>query len=198
MKQKRKIRRRNQININYIIYGAAIMLLLLLIVFLSRGCGVSVKSPEKVVKSLVNNSIYGNERKVKMCYGVKKAIPEILQKEIDSTIKYYEAHRSEKAEILECDILYEEENRSYVYIIYNLILEDEQEYPCIGTYMVKKEKNKYYIMSSEEITDDMRNSAADAYAKFMTTDMYKTYTKNYEAFSKRNPGYEDRIAERLN
>lgn len=47
---------------------------------------------------------------------------------------------------------------------------------------------KYYVMSPSEITDDLRNQAADDYAKFMTADSYKTYTKAYNVFIKRTRG----------
>lgn len=56
---------------------------------------------------------------------------------------------------------------------------------------------KYYVMSPSEITDDLRNRAADDYAKFMTADSYKTYTKAYNVFIKKNPGYEEKIANKL-
>ena len=60
-----------------------------------------------------------------------------------------------------------------------------------------KEDGKYYVMSYSEITDDLRNQAADDYAKFMTADSYKTYTKAYNVFIKKNPGYEEKIANKL-
>ena len=60
--------------------------------------------------------------------------------------------------------------------------------------MTEKKDGKYYVMSPSEITDDLRNQAADDYAKFMTADSYKTYTKAYNVFIKKNPGYEEKIA----
>ena len=83
---------------------------------------------------------------------------------------------------------------TYVYITYNMVLEDDQEYPCIGTYMIGKKDKSYYILPSSQITDDMRTQAASDYAKFMTTDTYKEYTKAYDTFIKKNPGYEEKIA----
>ena len=77
------------------------------------------------------------------------------------------------------------------------VLENEQEYPCVGTYMVGKQDKTYYIMSSSQITDDMRTQAATDYANFMKTDAYKTYTKAYDTFIKKNPGYEDKISEKI-
>ena len=73
-----------------------------------------------------------------------------------------------------------------VYYFYNLVLSNDQS-PCIGTYMVKKTGSKYYVMAPSEITDDLRKqAAADYYAKFMTADSYKTYTKAYTVFIKKN------------
>ena len=40
----------------------------------------------------------------------------------------------------------------------------------------------------------MRTQAASDYAKFMATDTYKEYTKAYDTFIKKNPGYEEKIA----
>ena len=76
-------------------------------------------------------------------------------------------------------------------------LKNEQEYPCVGTYMVEKKDGKYYVMSPSEITDELRTQAATDYAKFMTTDSYKSYTKAYNVFIKKNPGYEEKIANKL-
>ena len=69
-------------------------------------------------------------------------------------------------------------------------------YPCVGTYMVGKQDKTYYIMAPSQITDDMKTQAATAYVQFMKTDAYKTYTKAYETFIKKNPGYEDKISEK--
>jgi hypothetical protein len=44
----------------------------------------------------------------------------------------------------------------------------------------------------------MSSAAAEAYAKFMETDLYKDYAKEYDTFIRKNPGYEDKIAGKLN
>ena len=43
----------------------------------------------------------------------------------------------------------------------------------------------------------MNQQAADDYAKFMTTDAYKNYAKDYDTFIKKNPGYEEKIAGKI-
>lgn len=178
---------------NLMLLGIAMMMILAL-----SGCGVNQKTPEKVVQSLIKEYVNGSEKKVKKCYTQEKETNELLQNEIDATIKYFAAHNPKKLKVEKSDTLSEKENYTYVYIRYNLVLENDQEYPCVGTYMVKKEGKKYYVMPPSEITDDLRNQAATDYAKFMTTDTYKSYTKAYNVFIKKNPGYEEKIANKLN
>lgn len=177
----------------YIILGITVLVLMGM-----TACGVSHKSPEGVVKSLIESYVDGKESKIKDCYGVKKDIEKTLQAEIDATIKYFKAHNASKVNIEKCDILSENKNYAYTYITYNLVLENNQEYPCITTYMVGKEDNKYYVLPPSEITEEMSKQAATDYAKFMTTDIYKDYTKAYDTFIKKNPGYEEKIAGKVN
>ena len=175
--------------------AAGVLVLLTLCV---AGCGgVSHKSPEKVTEELIQFYVDGKENKVKDCYNQKDNTEADLQTEITATLKYFEAHNPKKVSIQDCQVLSQNDNYTYVYITYNLILEDDQEYPCVGTYMVGKQDKTYYIMSSSQITDDMRTQAATDYANFMKTDAYKTYTKAYDTFIKKNPGYEEQIAAKL-
>lgn len=182
----------------FIMIGLALVVVFLLIIFGMKSCsGVSHKAPESVVKSLIKAYGKGKENKVKDCYGVGEDTEQALQQEIDATIQYFKAHNTKKTEILNCDILSKDEQYAYVYINYQLVLENEQAYPCISTYMTCKKDGKYYILPSSQITDEMRKQAAADYAKFMTTNIYKNYVKEYETFIKKNPGYEDKIAGKL-
>ena len=165
----------------YFIVGVTVLL-----IFSMTGCGgVSHKSPEKVTEELIN------------CYNEKKDTEDSLQSEITATIKYFQAHNTKKVNIQECDIISENDKYTYVYITYNMVLEDDQEYPCIGTYMIGKKDKSYYILPPSQITDDMRTQAATDYAGFMTKDVYKDYAKAYEKFIKKNPGYEDKISGKI-
>lgn len=181
----------------YIIIGAVVLIVFLALIFGLRSCGVSHKSPEGVARSLIKAYANGNQKKIKDCYGAKKDTEESLQKEIDATIRYFDAHNLKDVEIKECDVLSENDKYTYVYVTYDMQLENSQSYPCINTYMTDKEDGKYYILSSSKVTDDMRKQAASDYAKFMTTNTYKNYVKEYETFTKKNPGYEDKIAGKL-
>lgn len=177
----------------YLVAGVLVLLTLCV-----AGCGgVSHKSPEKVTEELIQSYVDGKEKKVKDCYNQKDNTEADLQTEITATLKYFEAHNPKKVSVQDCQVLSQNDNYTYVYITYNLILEDDQEYPCVGTYMVGKQNKTYYIMAPSQITDDMRTQAAADYAKFMKTDSYKTYTKAYDTFIKKNPGYEDKISEKI-
>lgn len=181
----------------YIIIGAVVLIVFLALIFGLRSCGVSHKSPEGVARSLIKAYTNGNQKKIKDCYGAKKDTEESLQKEIDATIRYFDAHNLKDVEIKECDVLSENDKYTYVYVTYDMQLENSQSYPCINTYMTDKEDGRYYILPSSKVTDDMRKQAASDYAKFMTTNTYKNYVKEYETFTKKNPGYEDKIAGKL-
>ena len=118
--------------------------------------------------------------------------------EISSTVKYFQAHGAKDVNIDSCEAISESKNYTYVYIRYNLVLQNDQEYPCISTYLVKVQDKKYYLYSPAEISDEISQQAAADYQKFMTTKTYTDYTKAYEVFLKKNPGYEDKIAGKLN
>jgi hypothetical protein len=195
---KRKIRKYlSRMDYRVLFAGVAVVIVLILILVGVRGCGVSHKTPEGVAEALVKAGVEGKESAMKDCYGAKKNTPEDLQAEIDATIKYYKAHNVKSLKIENCDVLSEDQNYTYVYVVYNLVLENSQEYPCVTTYMVEKDGKKYYVLPASEITDEMNQQAAVDYAKFMTTDIYKNYTKAYDTFIKKNPGYEDKIAGKL-
>nr|WP_296156942.1 hypothetical protein [uncultured Blautia sp.] len=201
-KTSRKVRSRLKLpNIRipgrYTAGGAALIILLIVIIFAVKGCGVNHKTPDGVVRNLIEAYDKGKESRIRNCYGVKKA-DDNLQQEIDATVKYFQAHNPQSIEISQCDSIYKDGNYTYMYITYNLVLDNNQSYPCISTYMVqKKDNNKYYVLSTSEITDDMSKQAATKYALFMKTDAYKQYATDYDKFIKKNPGYEEKIASKL-
>lgn len=178
--------------IQFVLLGIAILLIMAM-----SGCGVNQKTPEGVVESLIKEYVAGDEKKVTKCYTSQSDISELLQKEIDATLQYFAAHNPTKLKIDKSEKLSENGDYTCVYIRYDLALENEQEYPCLGTYMVKKQDGKYYVVQPSEVTDDLRAQAAADYTKFMTTDTYKSYTKAYNVFLKKNPGYEEKIANKL-
>lgn len=155
------------------------------------------QNSEGVVEGYIKAAAAGKNKKMQSCYSADKLSDE-AKTEISSTIKYFQAHGVKDVNIDSCGSISENKNYSYVYIRYNLVLENEQEYPCISTYLVKVQDKKYYLYAPSEISDKISQQAAKDYQKFMTTKTYTDYTKAYEVFLKKNPGYEDKIAGKLN
>ena len=93
--------------------AVALIVLIIIIVFAAKGCGVSHKTPERVVRTLIESYTGGNESKVKKCYGVSKA-DDALQQEMDATVKYFSAFEAEKTEITQCDKIYQNGNYTYI------------------------------------------------------------------------------------
>ena len=180
-----------------IVLGAAAVIVVIVFFSLLSGCGVSHSSSKGVVRSLIESYGEGSERKVKDCYGQRKNTESSLQTEINTMMAYLEAHNTKQIHIGESDMLWETEKESFVYILYNLELDNGQEYPCLGTYITTRKGGKYYIVPPSGITRDLSDRSAQAYTKFMTTDTYKEYAKEYNAFVKKNPGYEEKIATRM-
>lgn len=198
-KSVKKLKYSNKkLNFVHVATLAGVILILLVIILAARVCGgISHRTPEGLVESYIKAAVEGKDKKMQECYGVDK-ISDEAKTEISSTVKYFQAHGAKDVNIDSCEAISESKNYTYVYIRYNLILQNDQEYPCISTYLVKVQDKKYYLYSPAEISDEISQQAAADYQKFMTTKTYTDYTKAYEVFLKKNPGYEDKIAGKLN
>ena len=198
-KSVKKLKYSNKkLNFVHVATLAGVILILLVIILAARGCGgISHRNPKGVVEGYIKAAVAGKDKKMQECYGTDK-ISDEAKTEISSTVKYFQAHGAKDVNIDSCDAISESKNYTYVYIRYNLVLQNDQEYPCISTYLVKVQDKKYYLYSPAEISDEISQQAAADYQKFMTTKTYTDYTKAYEVFLKKNPGYEDKIASKLN
>ena len=198
-KSVKKLKYSNKkLNFVHVATLAGVILILLVIILAARGCGgISHRTPDGHVESYIKAAVEGKDKKMQECYGADK-ISDEAKTEISSTVKYFQAHGAKDVNIDSCEAISESKNYTYVYIRYNLVLQNDQEYPCISTYLVKVQDKKYYLYSPAEISDEISQQAAADYQKFMTTKTYTDYTKAYEVFLKKNPGYEDKIAGKLN
>ncbi len=194
-KTKRKTSHKNT---GMITVGAAVILALAALFLFFRGCAFPHRSPESIVQALVRAGATGNQKDMKDCYGIKGDAPSDLQVELDATIRYYKAHNCKKVRMGKSGRLYQDGDLTCVYIFYSLRLEDGQDYPCAASFMTQKREGRYYVLTAAQITEDMSQMAAEAYKSFMETDAYKTYAKEYDTFIRKNPGYEDKIAGKLN
>ena len=175
----------------------SLLTLCLAAMFLLAGCGVKHSSPESVVKSLVKYSEKGKEKKVLNCYGADKNADKEIKKEAENMIAYYRAMKSKRVKLVGCDIIQDYQTYSLVYISYEVKLRGDKAYPKMETYLVKKDKKKYYVMPAKEITAEMSQEAAAAYKTFMTMDAYKEYQKSHDAFLLKNPSFEEELAMKL-
>ncbi|MBR2736709.1 MAG: hypothetical protein IKD86_05290 [Firmicutes bacterium] len=185
------------VNPKWIVIVAAVAAVVVFAVLKVKSWGVNHGSAINVVKELISAETEGKVDRAAKCYGIEEDIPTDLRTEIESAMKYYEAHAYTEMKIRDCDTIFEKADHSYVYIIFHLVLENEQEYPCIETFMTQKGEGGYNVLPAAKISGAMQSEAAEAYKKFMTSDAYKNYTKAYDTFSKKNPGYEEKIAARM-
>ena len=177
--------------------AAAVLLIVIGVIVGVRSFGASHRTAENVVKELVKASVDGNAGGMKDAYGINGEVMVDMQEAFDATAAYYKAHNVKKTEIKTSGTLFEDGNYSYVYILYNLLLDNDQEYPCIATYITQNIDGKYYVLTPANVTEDMSAKATASYQKFMTTDTYKNYSREYDTFIKKNPGYEEKIAAKL-
>ncbi len=180
-----------------IIFAAVILIAVVVLVFVLKGCLKNRNSAEGVAERLIEESVGGNTGKMAACYGISGEPDAALASEMEAAVKYYAAHNAKKVSVVKSDILFEDDTTAYVYVRYNLVLEDDQEYPCLRTFMTQKTDKKWTVMETSAVTDSMKNMAQDAFDKFTTSDTYKEFNKDYETFLKKNPGYEERIATKL-
>ena len=140
-----------KLNFVHIVTLAGIILILLVIILATRSCGgISHRNPKGVVEGYIKAAVAGKDKKMQECYSADKVSDE-AKTEISSTMKYFQAHEAKDVNIESCETISESKTYSYVYIRYNLVLQNDQEYPCISTYLVKAQDKKYYLYSPSDI-----------------------------------------------
>lgn len=177
--------------------GVVLMAVVLALILCFSGCGVNTKSPEGVVKSLFEACVKGKVSKAMRCYGLEEDEDEVTKEDIEATIAYFKAHEADRIELQECDVIEEFDGYSYVYITYEFQMDKNKTYPAVSTYLTGQKDKKYYVLPSKDIDDELKEKTSEAYQKFMKSDAYKEYTKQYDAFMTKYPGYEEKVAGKL-
>ena len=177
------------------------------IVLLSLGgCGtkVNTKSPEKITKSLIEAYTKTDEDAVKKCFGVDKKdkVSSELKTEIKHYMTLFEAYDAKSVKFTECESLGSFNGYELVYAIYTLEKEDSEskttlEIPCLSVYYVQNNNKKYSIVQAKDVTEEMSENSKKEFQKFMKTDEYKTYEKDYKQFTRKNPSYEEELTNLL-
>ena len=177
------------------------------IVLLSLGgCGtkVNTKSPEKITKSLIEAYTKTDEDAVKKCFGVDKKdkVSSELKTEIKHYMTLFEAYDAKSVKFTKCESLGSFNGYELMYAIYTLEKEDSEskttlEIPCLSVYYVQSDNKKYSIVQAKDVTEEMSENSKKEFQKFMKTDEYKTYEKDYKQFTRKNPSYEEELTNLL-
>ena len=170
------------------------------------GCGtkVNTKSPEKITKSLIEAYTKTDEDAVKKCFGVNKKdkVSSELKTEIKHYMTLFEAYDAKSVKFTKCESLGSFNGYELMYAIYTLKKEDSEskttlEIPCLSVYYVQSDNKKYSIVQAKDVTDEMSENSKNEFQKFMKTDEYKTYEKDYKQFTRKNPSYEEELTNLL-
>ena len=73
------------------------------------------------------------------------------------------------------------------------IKKEIQEVPALSFYNVKEKDKKYYAVPAKDVTDEMSQASRENYQEFVKIEDYKKYEKEYEAFIRKNPKYENSL-----
>ena len=177
------------------------------IVLLSLGgCGtkVNTKSPEKITESLIEAYTKTDEDAVKKCFGVDKKdkVSSELKTEIKHYMTLFEAYDAKSVKFTKCESLGSFNGYELMYAIYTLKKEDSEskttlEIPCLSVYYVQNNNKKYSIVQAKDVTEEMSENSKKEFQKFMKTDEYKPYEKDYKQFTRKNPSYEEELTNLL-
>ena len=170
------------------------------------GCGtkVNTKSPEKITESLIEAYTKTDEDAVKKCFGVDKKdkVSSELKTEIKHYMPLFEAYDAKSVKFTKCESLGSFNGYELMYAIYTLKKEDSEskttlEIPCLSVYYVQNNNKKYSIVQAKDVTEEMSENSKKEFQKFMKTDEYKTYEKDYKQFTRKNPSYEEELTNLL-
>lgn len=174
-------------------------------IFLVTGCGekkVDNKSPEAVVKSLIQSYQSQNIQNVKECYGLEEdeKVQEDLQKEIDYNTRLFKAYNAKSIDFEKSDSLGESGDSQLIYVWFNYKPEKGDKNlkcPVLSFYFVNESGKKYFVVPAKDVTEKMSEYSRAAYKKFMGTSIYKNYQKDFKDFQKENPSYYEELDKRF-
>lgn len=169
------------------------------------GCGVNVstKSPENVTKSVIQAYINKDENAVKKCFGLSKKdkVSSELSQEIEYNMNLFQAYGADSVKFTKCESIGNFNGFELMYVIYNMEKKEKDseslEIPAMSFYYVQNRQKKYYIVPAKDVTDEMSENSRKEYRKFMKTDEYKTYERDYRQFIRKNPSYEENLLKSL-
>lgn len=186
--------------------GSLLSMTAVIVLLSLGGCGtkVNTKSPEKITESLIEAYTKTDEDAVKKCFGMDKKdkVSSELKTEIKHYMTLFEAYDAKSVKFTKCESLGSFNGYELMYAIYTLKKEDSEskttlEIPCLSVYYVQNNNKKYSIVQAKDVTEEMSENSKKEFQKFMKTDEYKTYEKDYKQFTRKNPSYEEELTNLL-
>lgn len=132
----------------------------------------------------------------------KDKVSSELKTEIKHYMTLFEAYDAKSVKFTKCESLGSFNGYELMYAIYTLKKEDSEskttlEIPCLSVYYVQNNNKKYSIVQAKDVTEEMSENSKKEFQKFMKTDEYKTYEKDYKQFTRKNPSYEEELTNLL-
>ena len=62
---------------------------------------------------------------------------------------------------------------------------------------MKEKDKKYHVVPAKDVTDELSKISSEEFSKFMKTDVYKTYEKDYKKFIRKNPNFEENMKKEM-
>ena len=165
---------------------------------------------EDVIQDIADNVTHAvqmdatDENAVKKCFGMDKKdkVSSELKTEIKHYMTLFEAYDAKSVKFTKCESLGSFNGYELMYAIYTLKKEDSEskttlEIPCLSVYYVQNNNKKYSIVQAKDVTEEMSENSKKEFQKFMKTDEYKTYEKDYKQFTRKNPSYEEELTNLL-
>ena len=113
-----------------------------------------------------------------------------------NSVRRLRYHEADKVKFEKADTLGTADKKKLVYVWYNYEVEIKKEIqgvPALSFYYVKEKDKKYYAVPAKDVTDEMSQASRENYQEFVKTEDYKKYEKEYEAFIRKNPKYENSL-----
>lgn len=132
----------------------------------------------------------------------KDKVSSELKTEIKHYMTLFEAYDAKSVKFTKCESLGSFNGYELMYAIYTLKKRIQKVkllwrfHACLFT-MFKITIKSIRLCRRKDVTEEMSENSKKEFQKFMKTDEYKTYEKDYKQFTRKNPSYEEELTNLL-